>query len=122
MKLWGWVVFGVVAAGCGHEQTTGNAYNGWSTPVGYGSVPPEAVRKLDPQLPPSMPKGSERQVYSEEQAPVQTLEAQAGVAPPAERGSALPPETVAPQQTAAPQETLPPCDATPQQPPSDLSP
>ncbi|MCU1282192.1 MAG: hypothetical protein JWM53_5738, partial [bacterium] len=27
-----------------------------------------------------------------------------------------------PQQTAAPQETLPPCDATPQQPPSVLSP
>jgi hypothetical protein len=108
MKLWGWVVFGVVAAGCGHEQTTGNAYNGWS--------------------PPSMPKGSARQAYLEEHAPVQTLEAKAGVAPPVERGSALPPQTVAPQGTAAPQETvspqgtLPPCDGTQQQPPSDLSP
>ncbi|MDB4967201.1 MAG: hypothetical protein JWN44_2890 [Myxococcales bacterium] len=118
MKRWGWVILGLAAAGCGHEQTTGNAVNSWSTPVGYGSIPTEAVRRLDPTSPPTLPKkGAARQVYLEEQAPIQALEAEAGVAPPVERGSALPPETVAPPETLPP-----PADVTPPPAPSDLPP
>jgi hypothetical protein len=115
-KLWGWAVFGLLAAGCGHGQTTGSATNGWSTPVGYASVPPTEVRRLDPTQT-RAPKGSERQVFFEEQAPVDELEAKAGVAPPVERGTALPPDTV-----TSPETLPPPVDAVPAPGPGDLPP
>jgi hypothetical protein len=99
-KLWGVAVFGLLAAGCGHAQTTGSARNDWSTPVGYATVPTDEVRRLEIQT--RAPKGDERQVFYEEQAPIGAIEAQAGAAPPIERGSALPPDTVAPQEALPP--------------------
>ncbi|MGZ3439701.1 MAG: hypothetical protein ACXVDD_09295 [Polyangia bacterium] len=100
-KLWGLAVAGLLAAGCGHAQTTGNASNDWSTPVGYASVRPEQVHRLETS-PTRAPKGAERQVFYEEQAPIGSLAAQSGVAPPVERGTALPPDTVTPQETLPP--------------------